>query len=223
MAKGQKNALTGAALLAALAEAPQMLTQAEGAELVNAGFATVDTSVVEGDRAQVSITEAGRAQLAASQSAPAASAPAATGGFEIETVPMPTRTRNSGGGRGRAPLYPFDQLEIGQSFHVPKTDENPDPTAKLASSVSGARVRHSEETGETETVKVKVYQKDAEGNFVKGEDGKRIVEREEEQTRPVRRRLREFTVFTVGEDDPRGPGARVFRVALKGEDEAAQG
>ena len=216
----QAVTLTGVALLAAIAASETgylMLTQAEGQDIVNEGFAVVDTSIVDGETAAVRLTEAGTAKLAEGKEAgtnPEVAAPAATkASYDIEdNVPMPTGTQR----RGREGGYPFDKLEIGQSFHVAKTAENPDPASRLASSVSGARVKFSEEIpGETETVTVKTYKKGPDGKgYAKDADGKRIVESETTETRPKTKLLRDFVVKSVGADDPKGEGARVWRVAL---------
>lgn len=48
-------------------------------------------------------------------------------------------------GRGRGgESYPFGQLEVGQSFFVPATDEKPNPAKSLASTVSSATKRYAE-------------------------------------------------------------------------------
>lgn len=217
--------LTGVALLAAIASAEGgflMLTQAEGQDIVNEGFAVVDTSIVEGDTAAVRLTEAGTAKLAETKDngsnpeATAGTAPAATdakASYDIDDgVPMPTGTVR----RGREGGYPFDKLEIGQSFHVAKSADNEDPAARLASSVSGARVKYSEEVpGETETVTKKTYKRGPDGKgYAKDADGKRIVESEETVTVPKLKLTRDFVCKSVDASDPKGEGARVWRVAL---------
>ena len=81
----------------------------------------------------------------------AASAPVATS-FAIEdNVPMPT-----GSGRGRGGnVYPFDALEVGQSFFVPNSEEKPNAAKSLASTVSSATARFAvpSEDGATKTNK----------------------------------------------------------------------
>ncbi|WCZ58265.1 hypothetical protein UFRH5_47 [Pseudomonas phage UF_RH5] len=81
----------------------------------------------------------------------AASAPVATS-FTIEdNVPMPT-----GSGRGRGGnVYPFDALEVGQSFFVPNSEEKPNAAKSLASTVSSATARFAvpSEDGATKTNK----------------------------------------------------------------------
>lgn len=106
--------------------------------------------------------------------------------FQIEdNVEMPARTRAVGA--GRQSQYPFDQLEVGQSFFVPhpnRTDKDGKPITALtsmASNVSGANARYSEVIeGET--------RKNRKGNIV-----------------PATRQLRKFEVRAVE------GGARVWR------------
>lgn len=194
------------ALIAASATGYVMLTQEEGAEAVSAGNAIVDNSVaMEGDTAAVRLTAAGAALVN-----PVASTPVSSGGYEIDdgvVAPPKTRKPNKNG-------YPFDKLEVGQSFHVAPTAEFPDPVARLQSSVSGAKLKYSVPTGENETVEIKLYQRV--GNtkeYAKGADGKRIQVGSRSETRPVLKATRDFTVFPVDADDKRGVGARVLRTA----------
>lgn len=206
---GERSPVTarGAELMAMIANAGDaglMLTQDEGLDLVNNGYATVDTSVVDGNTAKVTLTEAGIAALGASGNSSTS--------YEIEdNVPIPQNSTR----RGRTGGYPFEQLAVNQSFHVAaKDDEQPaDVAARLQSSVSGARARFAEPTGEQETVTKKVYKRNEDGSFAKDENGKRIVESTENVTRPVTKPTRDFTVKAVGSDDPKGAGARVWRTA----------
>lgn len=199
----------GPALLALIAASENgylMLTQDEGAEAVSAGHAVVNTSIpAEGDLAAVCLTEAGAAIVN-----PVASAPVASSGFEIdEDVPMPVVTR-----RPRETAYPFDKLQVGQSFHVAPTAEFPDPVSRLYSSVSGARAKWSVPTGKKETVTVKEYQRVGDTKaYAKGADGKRIVIAERTEERDVLEPTRDFKVVAVDASDKRGAGARVYRTA----------
>lgn len=82
---------------------------------------------------------------------------AAASSFKIEVgVPIPAPV-----GRGRSgSKYPFDALEVGQSFFVPDTAEQPDAAASLASTVSGATQRYAaDHATETKTVKGKLVPK----------------------------------------------------------------
>lgn len=231
MAKGTTKttataaALTGTALLAAIndaGEAGLMLTQEQGLEAVNAGYATVDTSVVEGNTAKVTLTDAGRAALAAetgdnSDEMPGADGTTGTGvKFAIQSgFVVPENSAR----RGRQSSYPFDQLEVGQFFDVPpakkddgKLETTDEVVARLQSSVSGARARYAVQDGDkTKTVTVREYQKDADGKFVKDADGKRIVTSETAETRPVMKAVRDFKV--IANPTPGVAGARVGRIA----------
>jgi hypothetical protein len=206
---GERQPVTarGAELMAMIANAGDaglMLTQDEGLDLVNNGYATVDTSVTDGNTAKVVLTEAGVAALGASGNS-------ATN-YEIEdNVPIPTNSAR----RGRTGGYPFEQLAVNQSFHVAVKDgEQPaDVAARLQSSVSGARARYAEDTGSKRTIQRKVYAKTADGKFQKDANGKRVVERTEPVELPVTKPTRDFTVKAVGSDDPKGAGARVWRTA----------
>lgn len=208
--------LTGIALLQAIANSENgylMLTQAEGSGIVSEGLAEVDTSIVDGDTAAVKLTEAGKAKVAEGGDTANTST-----SFEIDDgVPLPTGTKR----RGRESGYPFDKLQIGQSFHVAPTMkdgklETPaEVVLRLSSSTSAARTKYLEEIpGQTEEYTKRTYKKDANGKFEKTADGKRILEKEEKATRPATKLTRDFMVKEVGEDDPKGPGARCWRIAL---------
>ena len=189
MAKITAKMVTLLSAIAASADGFLMLSQAEGTDIVNAGLATVDTANTDGDKAAVSLTDAGKAALPAAETA---TATAATG-YEIRSgFTPPERAR-----RGREGGYPFDKLEVGQAFFVPGAD-TAKLVAKLQSSVSGARSRYAVDTGETETVTVKEYQREANGTtFAKDADGKRIVTGEREETRPKMKVTRDFAIKEV--------------------------
>lgn len=104
--------------------------------------------------------------------------------FKIEdSIPFP---KISGRGRG-GKMYPFDQLEVGQSFFVANDESKPNAAKSLASTVSSATARYavaSAEDGSTKTNK-------------KGE----VV--------PVMVETRKFVVRSVEENGVKG--ARVWR------------
>ena len=105
--------------------------------------------------------------------------------FQIEdNVPVPAI---SGRGRG-GNVYPFDQLEVGQSFFVANDESKPNAAKSLASTVSSAIARYAvpAEDGSTKTNK-------------KGE----VV--------PVMVETRKFVVRSVEENGVKG--ARVWRTA----------
>lgn len=118
--------------------------------------------------------------------------------IEVEKgVAVPTISR----GRPGQTSYPFDSMEVNDSFHIAATPENKEPAKSVASSVSTANSKYSE------------IKKDENGNPImrkrKVRDGKSgSVEKEF----PERIAIREFTIRTVGADDPKGPGCRVWRI-----------
>lgn len=114
----------------------------------------------------------------------AAAAPAATGISAIRSdIAIPPK---SSGGRGGATLYPFDKLEIGQSFGVVgKTQKG------MASTVSSANKRALE--------------------VVKDGAGKAVVVNGKELTRPTKR----FVSGAVDPaTDPDKASVRIWRIAL---------
>jgi hypothetical protein len=130
------------------------------------------------------------ATVADNATSEATSATAATGEtqkvktmFKIEdSIPVPTI---SGRGRG-GNVYPFDQLEVGQSFFVANSEDKPNAIKSLASTVSSATARYAVPSadGATKTNK-------------KGE------------TVPVMVETRKFVVRSVEENGVKG--ARVWR------------
>ena len=222
MAKAKTTAvLMGSALLLAIAAGEVARVTEAQAQSLDASHYEVNTADVVDGAAAVRLTDAGIAAAEAAKGTPEAPASASSGGIEIDDdVQMP-----EGLGRRRAPsetLYPFDKLEIGQSFHVAKTAENPDPATRLSSSVSGAHIRYSPvingEDGKPlmEEYASPVYQRTEDGKgYAKDENGKRIKTGEETKTREKRGEpTRKFRIVPVDASDKRGEGARVFRVAV---------
>jgi hypothetical protein len=82
-------------------------------------------------------------------SAATAKEKAMTQSFAILDVPIPTTRRK--GGAGRPSKYPFDGLEVGKSFFVPCSVDQPDPAKSLGSVVTSANRRYATETSETKT------------------------------------------------------------------------
>ncbi len=220
---------TSQALLARLFATPVgqsfYMSAEEGSELAANGLIAVDPNATDPTnqfKYKVTITEAGlkvlESQTSALPTLPTTTAPK----FEIETgIAIPKSTRgNSGNLKPRTSSYPFDQLEIGQSFHVAVSAEDAEPWKKMASNVSAANARSETKyvdpsTGQTPMVQVqkKTLAKDAAGNNVLDAAGKKtyltsieIVEK----TVPTKH----FVARQVNAKDSKGPGVRVFRVAL---------
>jgi len=157
-----------------------MTTPAQHAGLLKDGLVEINGEMKDGDKVATRATEKGIAALNEQNNASNASAQT----FEIDTdVPMPS-TR---GGRSSV-AYPFEKLEVNQSFHIPATTEKPNPAKSIASTVSAASKSFATDTGKTKTT--------PKGNTV-----------------PVLEFTRKFSVKAVDASDPKGAGARVWRTA----------
>lgn len=81
--------------------------------------------------------------------APVSNEAQATSPYEVITgAVLPASKRGNKGG-GAPTVYPFDKLEIGQTFFVPVSEKHPDPVKTLGSTVSSANMRFAKPTGET--------------------------------------------------------------------------
>jgi hypothetical protein len=199
-----------------------MLTQAEGADAVTSGFAAIDQDVQLTDEdkaaglASVKLTALGEAQLA-SQGVTKAKVQRVQ--LKVSAVsadvPMPTFEAKKKGRSGSK--YPFDTMEVGQSFHVAASLENATPLASLASSLTIAHEKFSvgvvdaEGKPIMETVAVKEYQRNGEGKIMTDADKKRIVISVKNEQRQKTEQTRKFVAAAVGTSDPLGAGARVWR------------
>lgn len=211
------TALMGAALLSAIAAgAVDRVTEAQAASLDPAHYEVNTADVVDG-AAAVRLTEAGQAAAQASQGEQPAAEAASSSAIEIDDdVAMPDNINRRS---PRETLYPFDKLQVGQSFHVAKTDDNPEPHIRLSSSVSGAHTRFSPVLKDAqgnpvmENYEIPTYQRGDDGKYVKDDEGKRITTGKETRTREKRGDPeRVFKIVQVDASDKRGEGARVFRV-----------
>ena len=204
---GKKTAATAATAVVVIGLAEIVAAGANGmfvpesvyAPLVEAGLVEINPSMTD-DNGNVATraTQAGIESLdngetiGNNSTSEATSATAETGKtekvktmFKIEdSIPVPTI---SGRGRG-GNVYPFDQLEVGQSFFVANSEDKPNAAKSLASTVSSATARYAvaSEDGATKTNK-------------KGE------------VAPVMVETRKFVVRSVEENGVKG--ARVWRTA----------
>lgn len=137
----------------------------------------------------VRLTEAGTAMIAPKSGSVAAP----SGGFEIITnaVLPAAKKRGKNGGAGAPTMYPWDKMEVGNTFFVPKSVETPDPFKKLSSAVSSANMKYSVETGETKTVTR--AKRDGRKTAVDA-NGQKIMETVD---RLIMRRERKFSVWSV--------------------------
>ena len=144
--------------------------------LCEAGLAESNPEMTDGDKIAVRATNAGVDKHREGDTVEPATETAAPSApnegnntmsqFNIDTgVPIPAIKRSG----AATSIYPFDALEVGQSFFVPATDEMPNPGKSLASTVSSASKRYATEngtrtinrknkdTGEMEPVEVPAY------------------------------------------------------------------
>lgn len=121
-----------------------------------------------------------------------------TGSFEIisgAALPPVTRGR---GGAGAPQKYPFDDMEVGQSFFVPSTAKVPNPLKSLGSTISQANLRYANQTG---TKTVDRSKRGAKNKLVLDDNGHKIMETREV---PVYEFTRKFTVRGVKGDQTYG-------------------
>lgn len=180
--KSKTPAFDLAAVIAATNAGSFVYTSAEAhASALADGLVEVNPSMTnEAGELATRATAKGIESMNAPQTPAAAAAPASKPNFAIDDgIPLAPVT-----GRGRGgETYPFDQLNVGQSFFVPNTAEKPNVAKSLASTVSSATRRYAEEIpGETRT--------DRKGNVV-----------------PAIKETRKFVVRAVE------GGARVWRTA----------
>lgn len=210
MAKKKPATVTAAVLaitLAQVVEATQAgkflyTDAATHAPWLAAGHVEVNPNMVEEGTGKLATrsTEAGaefvRSQTANPPTAAAAAPAKAKPTFEISSsVAIPAIT-----GRGRVSgesVYPFDALEIGQSFFVPNSEEKPDAAKSMASTVSSANARYAEEI-----------------------PGKTKINRKGE-TVPATRQLRQFVLRARSAQEEGGKaGVRIWRIEPKATPEA---
>lgn len=170
---GKKTAATvaviGLAEIVAAGANGMFVPESVYAPLVEAGLVEINPGMTdENGNVATRATQKGiesldsAATVADNATSEATSATAATGEtgetqkvktmFKIEdSIPVPTI---SGRGRG-GNVYPFDALEVGQSFFVPNSEDKPNAAKSLASTVSSATARFAvpSEDGATKTNK----------------------------------------------------------------------
>ncbi len=192
------------------------LSAVEGHALAQAGLIAPDTSRVDPtdqNKVAVGLTEAGSAFVIEHGGLPAEGSASNDEGlkaddYEIETgIPYKPRRRGvAPDGTPKAPKYPFDRLEVGQSFHIKPTAKVPEPWKSVNAAVSLATKSYDQpeldangaQMNETVTLKKR------------GPDGKMIAAGE--TTRIKMKHTRTFSIVRVDNTDPKGVGARVYRL-----------
>lgn len=169
-----------------------MGTKAEFKTLADQNLVLFNDTIKDGNRVAVKASDAGIAAFnAASGGGTSTSNPAGvvatTAAFKItKGVELPAIRRRVGEATGSR--YPFDTMEVGDSFHVPSSDAMKNPAKSLASSVTAANRRYS--------VKAEGQHKTHKGNMI---DNYTYV--------------RNYTIRAVTKagGDPDGDGARIWR------------
>lgn len=164
---------------------------AQVAPLVEAGKVETNESMKnEQGHVAVRMVEAAAETGTDTDTGAPAEAPKAKPAFAIDdNIEIPAGSARAFGSGGNT-IYPFDDLNVNQSFFVPATEDKPNPAKSLASTVSSANARYAEVV---------------EGQTRVNRKGKEV---------PVTRETRKFVVRAVDETaQGRGKGARIWRTA----------
>ena len=127
--------------------------------------------------------------------------------FEIDNDEPPSNFKPR---KGRESKYPFDKLEVGQSFHVPSEGYG-NPELWMQAPVNAAKRKYrtailDSDTQVAEAICVTEYQKNG-NKRARDVDGNFIVLGVRSFTQD-----RDFRIEPVDEHDPRGVGARIRRI-----------
>lgn len=164
-------------------------TEADEAGLKhNPPLIEVNTAMLEGDKAAARATEAGIAFMA--PAAPKAAVEASTGFELVKGAVLPPSKRGVGLHGGAPKKYPFDQMEVGDSFFVPVSDKLPNPVKTLGSTVSSVNLRYAEVSGEKTVTRAK-RGPDRKAVF---ENGQKVMET---VTVPVHKKTRVYEIRGV--------------------------
>lgn len=147
------------------------VSQDEGKPLLghNPPLIVVNFDIMQGDKAASKATDVGIAMVNGNSAAAAPAAATAVGSaFSImKGVELPASRRGAGLHGGAPKKYPFEGMEVGDSFFVAVSEDTPNPLKTLGSTVSSANMRYAEEIpGETRTVE----------RVKRGKDRKAVVE-----------------------------------------------
>ena len=221
-----------------LKDGPVYMTQEEGSALAEMGLIIPDvarTSPINPNAVLVSLTEAGQERLDKMTEPEKPLPPVAPPIFDriappftpVEViksavqidsdVPIPQLIRPKSS-KIKKKRYPFDQLEIGQSFHLPLTEDQPKPWKTVAPFLTAENSRSKVPVEPHEMVKVtkKRIVVDDKGEKMK-EKGKLVYEKYEVEELKTAQ-TKKFIARRVDDSDPAGHGARIFRVSLDHED-----
>jgi hypothetical protein len=194
---------------------------AENAPLIAAGLAEINDTIKDANgNVATRATEAGKAYVANPPGTGAASgtttggdAPKASAFAIVKGAALPPIKRGVSG----ETIYPFDTMEVNDSFFVPVSADHPNPAKSLASTVSSATARYAQPVtnpdGSAKMVAVMRLPRDpATGKAMKGQPKVSVNVQETKETRKfVVRSVKSgvgYGAFTAPAD-----GALVQRIA----------
>jgi hypothetical protein len=141
------------ALLATIASAMlaepfyALATEKEAKELTDGKLAEFNPEIRDGDKIAIRLTDEGlkantemnapASNTGTDNGANTSTATAASSFAIIDGAALPSAAR---GGRN-GPVYPFETLNVGQSFFVPATSDKPEPAKSIASTATSAAKR----------------------------------------------------------------------------------
>lgn len=198
------------------------ISKADGVPLLTHDPALIDvnTEMLDpADNAAVRLTDAGKAMVAeAGKPAAAPTNGASQSKYAVISNAVLPASKRRGGGGGAPTVYPFDSMEIGQSFFVPVSEKHKDPVKTLGSTVSSANMRFAVDTGEKK--EVERTKRGPKNKAVLDADGNKIREK---VMVPVYKHTRKFSIRPVKSGVNYGgwvapaDGALIARVELKSE------
>lgn len=210
----KNNAINTSFILAIGNGTQTHISKDEGMPLVKAGLIDVDTERLDDKgNALVRLTEAGQKMFA--QANATNSDGTATGSLYaiLSGVQLPVAKRGFSKGAGAPTQYPFDQLQLNESFFVPVSEKHSNPVKTLGSTVSAQNHKYSEETGEVK--QVERAKRGKKNRAVLDDQGNKIMET---VTVKVRKPVRKFSIRPVkagvayGSWTPDKDGAVIARV-----------
>lgn len=173
MAKLNKTVL--AALMAI--QTSGRVTSEVGKPLLEQGLIEVNTADIVDGMAAARLTQKAIDSLPKAKAAPSASQAASS--FEIITNAVPPESRKGKGREAGPSKYPFDSLQLNQSFFVANTEDMPNAVKTLQSALSNAMNKHRVavmENGQPKTEMVTRTKRGADHKAMVDAEGKKVKE-----------------------------------------------
>lgn len=191
MAKKPKGTVVNVELMHAIKAAgdSHRVSKDEASNLVENKFVEVNTTAVDAEgKAPARLTDAGHQYLNNLNNKESQSKPM----YGImKGITIPESKRGNRKGAGAPTVYPFEAMEVGDTFFVPNSEKE-DAAKRLGSTVSQQNMKYRVETGDSEVKEITKRGKgnkaevDAEGNKIK-----------ETKTVPVYKQTRRYVLRAV--------------------------